>query len=328
LEHRIKQLVGKKQQSQLTIIRYADDFIILHKDLSLIEKAKEVVTDWLKGIGLELKPNKTKISHTLIEYKGNVGFDFLGFNVRQYQVSKYKSGKSQKGYKTLIKPSTQKVRQHLSQIKDVICSHKAAPQEALIGKLNPIIRGWCNYYSTVVSKEIFSTASCLTFQKLRAWSQRRHPTKSAHWVSKKYWLVGEGEGWIFAAKKGDVAMKLIKHDETPIKRHIKVQDTRSPYDGDWSYWATRTGTHPELPNRVAKLLKQQNGKCQHCGLFFTSESLMEIHHKDGNHKNNNRENLALLHRHCHDQTHGLPQYDFGNQELDEEYLSCKPILTA
>jgi len=51
-----------------------------------------VISDWLKGIGLELKAEKTRISHTL---EGeNPGFDFLGFNIRQYVVRKYRSGKS------------------------------------------------------------------------------------------------------------------------------------------------------------------------------------------------------------------------------------------
>ncbi|MFZ1025637.1 MAG: group II intron maturase-specific domain-containing protein, partial [Limnoraphis robusta] len=41
---------------------------------------------------------------------------------------------------------------------EIVDSHKSAPQVALITRLNPIIRGWSNYYSSVVSKETFSDA--------------------------------------------------------------------------------------------------------------------------------------------------------------------------
>ena len=43
-----------------------------------IKKAKTVLEAWIQDIGLELKPSKTKITHTFLEYQGNVGFDFLG----------------------------------------------------------------------------------------------------------------------------------------------------------------------------------------------------------------------------------------------------------
>ncbi|MCC5611410.1 restriction endonuclease, partial [Nostoc sp. CHAB 5834] len=57
----------------------------------------------------------------------------------------------------------------------IIEAHKAAPQSGLISHLNPIIRGWANYYATVVSKETYSDIDHLTYQKLRAWAKRRHP---------------------------------------------------------------------------------------------------------------------------------------------------------
>jgi len=51
-------------------------------------------------------------------------------------------------------------------------------------------------------------------------------------------------------------------------------------------------------------VKQQNGKCVWCGLRLTTEDALEIHHWDGERENNRYKNLALLHAHCHDQTHG------------------------
>ncbi|WP_267879552.1 MULTISPECIES: group II intron maturase-specific domain-containing protein [Kamptonema] len=66
-----------------------------------------------------------------------------------------------------------KVKTHLAKIAEVIDTHKTPPQAALISKLNPIIRGWSNYYSTVVSKDTFSKVDDLTWQKLRAWARKR-----------------------------------------------------------------------------------------------------------------------------------------------------------
>jgi len=68
---------GKK--GSLTTVVYADDFIILHEDKEVIIEAKERITKWCKeNIGVELNEEKTHITHT------GKGFDFLGFNIRQY----------------------------------------------------------------------------------------------------------------------------------------------------------------------------------------------------------------------------------------------------
>ena len=96
-------------------------------------------------MGLELKTSKTKITHTLHEHEGNragepVGFDFLGFTVRQFPVGKHRSGTNSAGkllgFKTLITPSETGMQRHRQKLKRLIKTHKASTQEVLIGELN------------------------------------------------------------------------------------------------------------------------------------------------------------------------------------------------
>ncbi|NET85801.1 MAG: group II intron reverse transcriptase/maturase [Moorea sp. SIO1F2] len=240
---------GKKTyyKKGLALIRYADDFVILHPDQKVVEEYQEVINTWLQDMGLELKPSKTQITHTFD------GFDFIGFNIRQYKTGK---NHSKRGFKTIIKPSKEKVLEHYGQLSQVINRHKAAPQKALISQLKPIIRGWCNYYSSVCSKETFSKLGNLLWNKLRRWGYRRHPNKSRTWVTKKYWgTIGE-DNWVFMTNGNNY---LPKHAKTEIVRHIKVQETRSPYDGDLIYWSTRMRKHPEMTTQKGRLLERQEG---------------------------------------------------------------------
>jgi RNA-directed DNA polymerase len=313
MEIRIKEFAstwkGNKRDNKksISLIRYADDFVILHKDLNKVLEAKEIIEQWLKEIGLELKPSKTRITHTLNEYDSSTGFNFLGCTVRQFPQGKNHTGKSTKGkkleFKTIIKPSKEKVLTHLHKIKEGIRQHKAAPQAALVTRLNSIIRGWTNYYSTVCSKETFGESWHETFRKLEKWGYKRHSKKSHKWVIKRYWHTVDDDNWVFGYrdKKGNLKT-LMKHSEKEIVRHTKVEGTRSPYDGDWVYWSTRMGRYCEVDRYTAHLLKQQKGKCNHCGLNFKHGDLIEQDHiipksKGGKEK---LDNYQLLHRHCHD----------------------------
>lgn len=306
------------------VVRYADDLVVIHPDRQGVEQAQQLLSKWLQKMGLAFKPSKTRICHTLNPVDEQIGFDFLGFSIRQYRVSKYKSGRSMKGYKTIIQPSKAAMKRHSQRLQAVVRSHKAAPQAALIDHLNPIIRGWSAYFSAQCSKDAYSKLDSLLYQKLRAWACRRHPHKSGYWRASRYWLVNQGKGWVFATKQGDRRMRLRTHTETPIVRHVKVQGNRSPFDGDWSYWATRMGKHPELPTQIAKLLKRQQGTCPDCGLYFRSEDLWEVHHVDGNHQNHKWENLTLLHQHCHDQVHSGVHDKHPVVEEPCEVTSLKP----
>jgi RNA-directed DNA polymerase len=310
LEEEIKRFAstlpgGKiKNLKSLNLIRYADDLVVLHPDKGVIEQCKQLIEDWLRVMGLELKPSKTRITHTLEECDGNCGFNFLGFTVRQFPQGKIHSSHDTHGrnlgYKTLIKPSSENVSRHKEKLAKIIKFHRASSQEVLINELNPVIRGWSNYYSTVVSSDVFNSIDNWLYQQLRNWAEHRHPHMSGYRISSKYWDC-DNTGWYFRTR-GEKSIRLAEHDKTPITRHIKVRGEKSPYDGDWIYWGTRMGQHPETNKRVAILLKKQKGKCTECGLYFREGDILEIDHKVPLSQKGKDEyqNLQLLHRHCHD----------------------------
>ena len=286
-----------RSKEKAILIRYADDFVILHESEEFIDFLRQKADEWLKIMGLELKPSKTRVCHAC------EGFNFLGFNIRQYPVGAYRAAKNPYGkilgFKTLIKPTKEAVKRHLDKIGQIIDKHHNAPQEALISQLNPVIRGWCNYYASVVSKEAFSKCDHLTYKKLLAWAKRRCTRTNAHDTVSNYWRTVGEDNWAFATSGG---IALVKHSSTPIVRHTKVQGARSPFDGDLVYWGKRMSNHPELPSRVATLLKRQAGKCGLCELSFRYGDLWEVDHVIRTSRGGKDEysNWQLLHRHCHD----------------------------
>ncbi|HET8636470.1 MAG TPA: group II intron reverse transcriptase/maturase, partial [Acidobacteriaceae bacterium] len=170
------------REGKPTLIRYADDFVILHSTHAGIEKAKDVIEPWLQTIGLELKPSKTRIAHTLYPLQGEPGFDFLGMTIRQYPVGPAHSGRDTYGrllgFKTLIKPSEDAIKRHVRALGQVVRKHQTAPQAALIEHLNPVIHGWATYYRTVVAKDSYARCDDWLYSKLRYWARRRHRNKS------------------------------------------------------------------------------------------------------------------------------------------------------
>jgi RNA-directed DNA polymerase len=299
--YKVKELYNGK----LRIVRYADDFVVMHENKAVIEDSKLIITEWLQKRGLELSEEKTRIVHS------TEGFDFLGFNVRHYEneTKGYRARKfaNKQGFKLLIKPSKKSIETHSDKIKQVLKQMKAAPQDAVIRKLNTIIKGWSNYFRIGVSSDIFNKLDHLMWEKLWAWSKRRHPNKSRKWIANKYFHTIGKRKWCFATKTdGKIDQVLYKHKDTKIKRHVKVKAGKSFYDGDELYWAKRlSGGYGDITPSKAKMLKSQDGKCAYCSAVFKNGDLMEAHHKT--HKANGGMdkygNLILMHRHCHDQYH-------------------------
>jgi len=318
-----------RSHPQARVVAYADDCVVLHEDRHVLEQSQQLLRTWLAEIGLTLHETKSHVRHTL---EGEApGFEFLGFHIRQYRVGTHQSGKrpggQRLGYKPLIKPAKANIQEHLAALGRIIRRSRALPQSEVIRQLNPIIRGWAHYYRTGVSKAVYARLDVLTWVKLRSWAHRRHPTKTTPWVIQRYWH-RLGTRLTFATSAtAPQAGHLHTHSEVPITRHITIRGNRSPYDGDWVYWSTRQGRHPEVRPRLATLLKQQRGRCASCGLFFHCEDRLEIDHIDGDRRHARGTNLQALHGHCHDaktREHGdsLP-HGMRDQHQDTEERSAR-----
>jgi RNA-directed DNA polymerase len=154
--------ISRKQAADtMSIVFYADDFVVIHESEEIILKAKQFIEEWLQKAGLTLSQAKTRITHTLKSKDGNkAGFDFLGFSIRQY------STKTRvKGYKTLMKPSLQSQKRHRKAISERLKHLTAATQEEVIKALNPLIKGWSNYFKSGVSSKVFGNMKSYMFQK-------------------------------------------------------------------------------------------------------------------------------------------------------------------
>ena len=300
------EIMVKSYNKKLGIIRYADDFIITSKTKEELDEIIPRVKHWLSERGLELSTEKTTIVHI------DEGFNFLGFNVRCYQG------------KLLIKPQKEKVLSFCKKIGKTIKSMKTAKQETLIKKLNPILRGFANYYQRVVSKKIFSYISHRVWKYLWNWCKRRHLKRRLKWVKKKYFHRIKGVDWTFCCmtedRKGqEKPLYLYSMVKTPIVRHTKVAGTNSPFDAEldnyWDQRNTKLGkTQWAKGSKYDLVAKNQNYKCPNCGLFLINGEDVETHHiipvKDGG--SDDTENLIHLHAACHKQEHAKSKFKAGS----------------
>jgi RNA-directed DNA polymerase len=316
---------GKRTYLIERCIRYADDFVVFHPTYDGILRCKETLQEWLKDMGLELKEAKTRIAHSLEakeETGKTVGFDFLGYTIRQFNVGKYQS-KSKKSFKLIIKPSKASIKSHYRDMAEIIERMKASPLDEVINRLNPKIIGWSNYYSTVVSSEIYQSLDTKLRWKMYCWAKRKHPRKGKRWVFSRYFKPEKERNRRAIQGK---TRTLKQYSDTKIRRHEVLREGATPFDGNWSYWTTRRGKYPGMTTTQGKLLKAQEGKCSHCGLVFLMEDRTEIHHKDRNRKNTKRENLTTVHLHCHDLLHGTGTHDKSN--ITEEPYAGKLARTV
>ena len=294
-------------------VRYADDFVVLCEELSVVEECKELIQEWLSKWGLKLKDSKTKIVHTLKEYQGQTpGFDFLGVNVRQYFRGKKhtnfcsnRNARRQLECKTYLLPSKKSIMRHYEELSNTVKANNGKEQVDLINALQRKITGWCNYYKPYNSKETFTKLNHILWKRLLRWAVRRHRNKGKDWVVKKYWKTIEGRKWTFT----DGEYTLVTHDKHRSGvNHIKVKGNKSPYDGDDEYWVKRL--EKGLIRRdwqKSRLLKKQNGCCALCGKTFKHTDILEKHHVVAKKDNgsNRDSNLELLHLHCHDEIHRM-----------------------
>jgi RNA-directed DNA polymerase len=220
MQKAIAEAVSKKGD-KVNFMRYADDFIATGATQEILEqKVQPAVAAFLNPRGLELSEQKTVITHI------SKGFNFLGHTVRKF------------GDKLLTFPAKSNVKALREKISLCINSAVGLSQQALLLKLNPLIRGWANYYRHGASKRTFDRLDYHVFWQLLRWAKRRHPNKSAAWKRRKYFSAAAKPGLFSVRLKTgggqSQVLTLYTAASTAIKRHIKVRGAANPYDPDYT----------------------------------------------------------------------------------------------
>lgn len=293
--------VGKR-----TLIRYADDFVVFCETEEDAKVAKAEIGQWLAPRGLRLSERKTRVVHL------SQGFDFLSFNVRYYPTP----GTTQAGWKLLIKPSEKAVKRFKLRMKGQWRIMQGQNATAVLARLNPILRGWTNYYRSVVSKEIYGKLDRWMFDREVRWARKTHPQKPWDWLKRKYWgklHPKRNDRWVFGNAEHGPGKPLLKLAWTPIVRHVMVKGRTSPDDPELvKYWERRNDRqHDELAGRQRTLARRQEGVCLWCRESVHNGEYLHVHHVEPRRLGgaDDINNLRLMHLYCHQQLHAKEKYD-------------------
>ena len=291
---------------KVNFCRYADDFIVTGAAPEILnEEIRPMLEAFLSERGLHLSEEKTVVTHI------DTGFDFLGCNVRKY------SGK------LLIRPSKAGTKAILAKVRGIIRQNRAASQDDLILRLNPVIRGWANFHRHNISSQFFNYVDAQIFHALWRWAKRRHPHKGVRWIARRYFHPIGGRSWTFASRRrrpdGSFVWDALEYaSDTKIVRFPIINGEATPYDERWSlYFEERETQKMRLTlkgNRtLLKLFENQKGCCALCGKKLTADSDARCH-RYGDGKQSFR---CLVHPECHLNYHTIsalqPVYCGGNR---------------
>lgn len=146
------------------LVRYADDFVVLvfgaraHADALW-----EQVSNLLTPMGLRLAPEKTQVVHL------DEGFDFLGFRIQRHT---QKGGTRSYVYSYPSRKSVQTMRRKLKAATKRI-THQPADQ--LFKQLNPMVRGWAQYFRHSAASQTYSTIGNYLWWRVWTWLMHKHP---------------------------------------------------------------------------------------------------------------------------------------------------------
>ena len=175
------------------LVRYCDDFVIICRSRRQCEQAEARIRVILARLGLELHPDKTRRVEL---YDGKEGFDFLGCHLRKrmsgkiwererrrlYFLHRWPSQRSMKRIRQRVKELTPRRRCH-EDIRDVIAS------------LNPVLRGWAQYFRTGNAARSFNQLDTYVWRRLRRLRLERKgrhlkPGETARWTRESFHELG------------------------------------------------------------------------------------------------------------------------------------------
>ena len=156
------------------LVRYADDFVILFRTMEEAERGLQLVKVKLEELGLELNEKKTKIMDSS---GGKHGFEFLGFHHRRVKSKKYKKFYTQKW------PSDKAMQKVKTSIRNLLANRAILNWdiERVLEMINPILRGWMNYFKYGNSSKKFEVIDSYVHERLALWWSKKHQKSGRRW---------------------------------------------------------------------------------------------------------------------------------------------------
>jgi RNA-directed DNA polymerase len=176
-----------------TLVRYADDFVVMCRTEPQCVEAEQRVRVILGRLGLELHPDKTR---RVDLYDGREGFDFLGCHLRKRLSGPLWERTGRKLYFLHRWPSQQSMRRVRQRVRELTPRSRChADLREVIADLNPVLRGWGNYFRTGNAAKRFNQLDRYVWKRLvslRVKRKGRHlrPGEVAGWTSESFWNLG------------------------------------------------------------------------------------------------------------------------------------------
>ena len=328
---RLKDGTKKRITSYLTYVRYADDFVVLARSRHIIKNyVVPSIDKFLKKRGLILNQTKTKIFKLTDK---NSQLDFLGYTFKynaKWKIKSHMFYSQHAGSKCIaLYPNKEKVHDCISKIKFIIKKSNNLDAYNLITKLNPILRGWSNYYNMSNSSHYRNTVRNALYRLTWKWASKKHKRWGRKAIANTYFLQENTTSEKFPKLTNYLKFKNTKwvfHAKVKSKSRYRTNKSKTIYLVDVTNISqllsskhfilpkkllTVHGYHPDYMKLVTfntnlnfksagfdsslkqRLLAKQKNLCPHC-----EESLLI---SDG-FKGGSRENISnmeLLHSWCH-----------------------------
>ena len=169
----------------MRIVRYADDFVVMIRGTrDDAEALWGEVAAVLAPMGLRLSEEKTRVCHI------DEGFDFLGWRIQR------RNWRGRTGKKAIYTyPSKKSLASIIGKIRLLTRRAKHRTLKDLLRRLNPVLRGWCNYFRHGVSSRTFNYVDHFAFWRIVGWLRKRHVGLNMHTLVRRYlpgWRIHDG----------------------------------------------------------------------------------------------------------------------------------------
>jgi RNA-directed DNA polymerase len=250
----------------------------------------------LKVRGLKISKQKSKIINLENESLSYLGWE-LRLTDRNLKYNKTGLNKSV----LITQPSSKGIKRIKTKIKSYFRLN--APLGLIIKELNPVIRGWVNYYRiSFASAKVFQNLSGYILKLFFKWAKRNHPVRNTKWIIKNYIFTTPSQSWQIGiwGKEKKLPIILLSPQTIPTIKISAVKTDLNPYT-DKEYFKKRHRVF--TPKTFRKLVYAKHKyKCAACGEIIDDNEQVELHRiipgKDGG--KYTLENTVPLHKTCHE----------------------------